>query len=102
VARSRFEQDSIDKLAEILLLVPARTGGQSYVERAAKTNLSATFLPSAASFAAEGLRLETPQPDHCFRYIPSKKARLSGFTADEESIMNRYATRLTVLRLTPP
>lgn len=106
MARLRSEQDGIDILEETLLLAPARKGGQSYVERAAKTNLSVSFLPSATSFAAEGLRLETPQPDHCFGYIPSKKARLSGlqypFTADEESIMNRYAAPLTVLRLSPP
>jgi len=100
VARSRSEQDGIDVLEETLLLVPASKGGQPYVERAAKANLSASFLPSATSFAAEGLRLETPQPDHCFGYIPSKKARparlQSAFTIDEENIMNRYAARPSV------
>lgn len=94
VARSRSEQDGIDTLEEILLLVPAIGGGMAGVERAAKPDLSAQFLPLASSFVAENIRLETPQPDHCYGYLPSKKARpaklKATFTIEEENIINRY------------
>lgn len=94
VARSRSEQDGIDIAEEVLLLAPASKGGMPCVERAAKPNLSAHFLPPATSFMAESLRLETPQPDHCFGYLPSKKARpaklKAPFTIEEENIMNRF------------
>jgi hypothetical protein len=94
VARSRSEQDGIDIMEESLLLAPASKGGMPCIERAAKANLSAHFLPPATSFVAENLRLEMPQPDHCFGYIPSKKARpatlKAPFTIEEENIMNRY------------
>ncbi|KAH8702928.1 hypothetical protein GQ44DRAFT_38221 [Phaeosphaeriaceae sp. PMI808] len=70
------------------------------VNRAAKPNLNAQFLPSTSSFAAENIRLETPQPDHCYGYLPSKKARparlMAPFTIGEENTMNRYV-HLTLL-----
>lgn len=88
----RSEQDGIDIVEEVLLLVPASKGGIPCVERAAKPNLSAYFLPPATSFVAESLRLETPQPDHCFGYLLSKKARptrlKAPFTIEEENIIN--------------
>jgi len=94
VARSRSEQDGIDVMEEALLLAPASKGGMPCVERAARANLSTHFLPSATSFVAESLRLEMLQPDHCFGYIPSKKARparlKAPFTIEEENIINRY------------
>jgi hypothetical protein len=94
VARSRSEQGGIDIMEETLLLAPASKGGMPYVERAAKANLSTHFLPPATSFVAESVRLEMPQPDHCFGYIPSKKARparlRAPFTIEEENIMNRF------------
>ena len=94
MARSRSEQDGIDIAEEVLLLVPASKGGMPCVERAVKLNLSAHFLPPATSFVAESLSLETPQPDHCFGYLPLKKARparlKAPFTIEEENIMNRY------------
>ena len=105
VARSRSEQNGIDIIEESLLLAPASKGGMQCVERAAKANLSAHFLPPATSFVAESLRLEMPQPDHCFGYIPSKKARparlKAPFTIEEENIMNRYrnCTFFSQLRL---
>lgn len=91
VVRSRSEQDRIDIMEEMLLLAPASKGGR--VEHAAKPNLSTYFLPLATSFVAENLHLETPQPDHCFGYLPSKKARPARLKAPftiEENIMNRY------------
>jgi len=94
VARSRSEQDGIDIAEEVLLLVPASKGSMPCVKRAAKLNLSTYFLPPATSFVAESLRLKTPQPDHCFRYLLLKKARptrlKAPFTIEEENIMNRY------------
>lgn len=104
IARSRSEQDGIDLLEELLLLVPASKGGMAAVERAVKPNLNAQFLPFASSFAAENIRLETPQPDHCYGYLPSKKARparlMAPFTIGKENAMNRYAylTLLTAIQ----
>lgn len=97
MARSRSVQDGIDILEEVLLLAPASKGGTSCVERAAKLNLSSRFSPPATSFVAEDVRLETPQPDHCYGYLPSKKAKpallQAPFTIEEENIMNRYVNR---------
>lgn len=40
------------------------------------------------------IRLEMPQPDYRYGYLPSKKARLARleapFTIEEENIMNRH------------
>ena len=73
VVRSRSEQESVGVVEEMLLLARGR-----YILRwtAAKPNLSAHFLPLATSFVAESLRLETPQPDHCFRYGDGVEAKL--------------------------
>ena len=94
VARSRSEQDGINIIEESLLLAPTSKGGIPCVKRATKANLSAHFLPTATSFVAKNLRLKTPQPDHYFGYIPSKKARparlKAPFTIKEENIINRY------------
>ncbi|KAF2807511.1 uncharacterized protein BDZ99DRAFT_573318 [Mytilinidion resinicola] len=91
---ARSEQDGIDVLEEVLLLAPASKGGMPCVERAAKPNLSPYFSPLATSFVAGRVRLETSQPDHCFGYLPSKKARparlKASFTIEEENIMNRF------------
>lgn len=93
-ARSRSEQDGIDIMEEAFLLAPASKGGMPCVERAARANLSAHFLPPATSFVAESLRLAMPQPDHCFGCIPSKKARparlKAPLTIEEENIINRF------------
>ena len=98
IAQSQSEQDGIDIMEEMLLLVPASKGGMACIKRAAKPNLSAQFLPPASSFVAKNLRLETPQPDHCFGYLLSKKARSAKlkvpFTIEEENIMNRYVHRV--------
>lgn len=94
-AHLMFEQDGIDALEELLLLAPARKGGMPCIERTANLNLNAHFLPRATSSVDESLRLERAQPDHCFWYLPSRKAMRAmeaPFTTMEESILNKYVT----------
>ncbi|MCJ1349445.1 hypothetical protein MMC31_007685 [Peltigera leucophlebia] len=91
-ARSLSEQDGIDKLGKRLLLVPGRKGG---MERAAKLNLNPHFLPPATDIMDESLRLEMPQPDHCFGYLLLRKAKAMQamkwpFTTTEEKILAKF------------
>jgi hypothetical protein len=98
LARARGEQDGIDLIKDDLLIRPAIEGGAELIERAAKLNLNRSFLPQPSSVyvAAQGIRLETPHPDLCFGYLPSKKAkpgRLNApFTMVEEETINKYVS----------
>lgn len=96
-ARSLSEQDGINKLVKRLLLVLDRNDG---IERAAKLNLNTQFLPPAIDVEDESLHLEKPQPDHCFGYLPLRKAKAIQamkwpFTTMEEKILARYINSIS-------
>lgn len=98
-AQSLSEQDGIDQLAKQLLLVPDKKDG---IEQAAKLNLNPQFLPPATDIMDESLRLEKPQPDHCFGYLPLRKAKAMQamkrpFTTIKEKILARYVNSISSL-----